>query len=63
MVGDKLDNALATEARILAGGDLGCLLNIAGRAVDRAKLSRCAISQNCWRAIWMARYRRRGIGL
>ena len=32
MVGDKLTNALATEADILAGGDLGCLLNIAGRA-------------------------------
>ena len=32
MVNDKLDNALATEAKILAGGDLGCLLNIAGRA-------------------------------
>jgi len=32
MVGDKLDHALATGARILAGGDLGCLLNIAGRA-------------------------------
>jgi len=32
MVGDKLKNALATEAKILAGGDLGCLLNIAGKA-------------------------------
>jgi L-lactate dehydrogenase complex protein LldE len=32
MVGDKLQHALATGARILAGGDLGCLLNIAGRA-------------------------------
>ncbi len=32
MVGDKLNHALATGARILAGGDLGCLLNIAGRA-------------------------------
>jgi len=32
MVGDKLNNAVATGARILAGGDLGCLLNIAGRA-------------------------------
>lgn len=32
MVGDKLANAVATGARILAGGDLGCLLNIAGRA-------------------------------
>lgn len=32
MVGDKLANALATKAAILAGGDLGCLLNIAGRA-------------------------------
>ncbi|MDG1943679.1 MAG: (Fe-S)-binding protein [Halioglobus sp.] len=32
MVGDKLDNALATGAKILTGGDLGCLLNLAGRA-------------------------------
>jgi L-lactate dehydrogenase complex protein LldE len=32
MAGDKLHNAAATGARILAGGDLGCLLNLAGRA-------------------------------
>jgi L-lactate dehydrogenase complex protein LldE len=32
MVGDKLSHVLATGARILAGGELGCLLNIAGRA-------------------------------
>ena len=32
MVGDKLASALATRAQIAAGGDLGCLLNIAGRA-------------------------------
>jgi L-lactate dehydrogenase complex protein LldE len=32
MVNDKLDHVLATGAKILAGGDLGCLLNIAGRA-------------------------------
>ena len=32
MVTDKLDSALATNAEILAGGDLGCLMNIAGRA-------------------------------
>ncbi len=32
MVGDKVSNAVATGAPILAGGDLGCLLNIAGRA-------------------------------
>jgi L-lactate dehydrogenase complex protein LldE len=32
MVSDKLASAQATEAPILAGGDLGCLLNIAGRA-------------------------------
>jgi len=32
MASDKLDNALATEAKILAGGDMGCLMNIAGRA-------------------------------
>jgi L-lactate dehydrogenase complex protein LldE len=32
MATDKLDSALATGAPLLAGGDLGCLLNIAGRA-------------------------------
>jgi L-lactate dehydrogenase complex protein LldE len=32
MVEDKLHHVLATGASILAGGDLGCLLNIAGRA-------------------------------
>jgi L-lactate dehydrogenase complex protein LldE len=32
MVADKLASAVATRAQILAGGDLGCLLNIAGRA-------------------------------
>jgi L-lactate dehydrogenase complex protein LldE len=32
MAGDKLNNAAATGAKILAGGDLGCLLNLAGRA-------------------------------
>jgi L-lactate dehydrogenase complex protein LldE len=32
MVSDKLDSALATQAQILAGGDMGCLMNIAGRA-------------------------------
>lgn len=32
MADDKLRNASATGASILAGGDLGCLLNIAGRA-------------------------------
>jgi len=35
MVSDKLDDALATGAHILTGGDLGCLLNIAGRARRR----------------------------
>ena len=32
MVDDKLRNASASGASILTGGDLGCLLNIAGRA-------------------------------
>ena len=32
MVGDKVASAVATKAKILTGGDLGCLLNIAGRA-------------------------------
>lgn len=37
MVGDKLDSALATKAQILAGGDLGCLLNIAGRSLRQGE--------------------------
>lgn len=37
MVGDKLNNALATKAQILAGGDLGCLLNIAGRSLRQGE--------------------------
>ena len=32
MVSDKLESALTTQATILAGGDMGCLMNIAGRA-------------------------------
>ncbi len=35
MVDDKLDNALASGADTLLGGDLGCLLNLAGRAKRR----------------------------
>jgi L-lactate dehydrogenase complex protein LldE len=35
MASDKLDRALETGAQILAGGDLGCLLNLAGRALRR----------------------------
>ena len=35
MVDDKLDNATAADAQLLLGGDLGCLLNIAGRAHRR----------------------------
>lgn len=32
MAGDKLKDAQATGAEILTGGDLGCLLNLAGKA-------------------------------
>jgi L-lactate dehydrogenase complex protein LldE len=32
MVDDKLSSALATGADVLLGGDLGCLMNISGRA-------------------------------
>ncbi|MDO6459752.1 (Fe-S)-binding protein [Granulosicoccaceae sp. 1_MG-2023] len=32
MVDDKLADAAATQAEVLLGGDLGCLMNIAGRA-------------------------------
>ncbi|MEE4658855.1 MAG: (Fe-S)-binding protein [Halieaceae bacterium] len=36
MVADKLKNATDTGAAMLLGGDLGCLLNIAGRASREA---------------------------
>ena len=32
MLDDKLRDAVASGAGIITGGDLGCLLNIAGRA-------------------------------
>lgn len=35
MADDKLDQAVATGARVLTGGDLGCLLSLAGRASRR----------------------------
>lgn len=35
MADDKLDAAAATGARLVTGGDLGCLLNLAGRASRR----------------------------
>lgn len=35
MADDKLDSAVATGARLLLGGDLGCLLQLAGRARRR----------------------------
>lgn len=35
MADDKLDDAVATGAAIVAGGDLGCLLHLAGRARRR----------------------------
>ena len=37
MVDDKIENALATGATVLTGGDLGCLMNIAGRARRQGK--------------------------
>ena len=37
MTDDKLNHAIATGAKILTGGDLGCLLNIAGRAQRQGK--------------------------
>ncbi len=37
MVDDKLNDIMATGADVLAGGDLGCLLNIAGRARRQGK--------------------------
>jgi L-lactate dehydrogenase complex protein LldE len=35
MADDKLDNAVASGARVVAGGDLGCLLHLSGRARRR----------------------------
>ncbi len=37
MVDDKIEKALATGATVLTGGDLGCLMNIAGRARRQGK--------------------------
>lgn len=37
MVDDKLDNAIASGADTLLGGDMGCLMNIAGRAKRRGE--------------------------
>ena len=37
MVNDKLDDALNSGADLLVGGDLGCLLNISGRASRAGK--------------------------
>lgn len=31
IVGEKADDVLATKARLLLGGDMGCLMNIAGK--------------------------------
>jgi len=35
MVDDKIDDILATKADLVLGGDLGCLMNIAGRLTRR----------------------------
>lgn len=37
MVDDKIDAFLASDSHILAGGDLGCLMHIAGRAKRRGQ--------------------------
>jgi L-lactate dehydrogenase complex protein LldE len=42
MVTDKLNNILTSKADTLAGGDLGCLMNIAG------KLSRQGVAVRCF---------------
>jgi L-lactate dehydrogenase complex protein LldE len=41
MADDKLDSAAATGAAVLTGGDLGCLLNLAGRASRRGLSLQC----------------------
>lgn len=40
MADDKIANASATEAELLLGGDLGCLLNIAGRMSRQGRETR-----------------------
>lgn len=37
MVDDKIDSFLESDSQILAGGDLGCLMHIAGRAKRRGQ--------------------------
>ncbi len=41
MVSDKLNNILASEADTIAGGDLGCLMNIAGKISREGAAVRC----------------------
>lgn len=41
MASDKVNNALAVEADMLVGGDLGCLMNISGRASRMGKHLEC----------------------
>ena len=47
MVDGKADEVLATGADTLLGGDLGCLLNIAGRLHRRGAHVRFAMSRRC----------------
>ena len=49
MVSDKAADIAATGADTLLAGDLGCLLNMAGKLARRGKRGRaCAMSPKCW---------------
>jgi L-lactate dehydrogenase complex protein LldE len=42
----------ATGADTLLAGDLGCLMNMAGKLKREGSRSRCATSPRCWPATW-----------
>ena len=50
MVDDKAADIAATGAQVVLAGDLGCLMNIAGRLCAWDRASRRATSPRCWPA-------------
>ena len=49
MADDKIADAAATGADMLIGGDLGCLLHLAGRMERQGKTMRVRHARKCWR--------------
>ncbi len=54
IVSEKADNIMATGADLLLGGDLGCLINMAGKLDRQGAKSAFSTLPKFWRA-WRAR--------